>query len=344
MDDAIPQSVIEAWGLDGAAFERVSVGWINRTYRARSRRGPLIVQRLHPAFTAPVNDDIDVITRHLEARGMLTPRVVPTDSGALCVAADGCWRALSFIEGRAIETLDDARLARSAAALAGRFHAALVDLEHRFAFTRPGAHDTRAHVAKLARLRAAHPDRSDVASVADALLAEAESLEIVEGLPLRIVHGDLKATNFLFAVDEPEARAIVDLDTLAHGTLDIELGDAMRSWCNQTSEADPGAVFDAQIFAAAMEGYASVARDLPTDAELRALVPSTRRICVELACRFAADVYEDRYFGWDQSRFSSRVEHNLSRAHAQLSLGRSVAAQAGALEEAVREAFGRPLD
>jgi hypothetical protein len=49
-------------------------------------------------------------------------------------------------------------------------------------------------------------------------------------------------------------------------------------------------------------------------------------VCIELAARFAVDVFRDEYFGWDPARFPSRRAHNLVRARGQLALGLAVRA------------------
>jgi Ser/Thr protein kinase RdoA (MazF antagonist) len=339
--DPVPAAVRDAYGLADAPAERVSVGWINRTFVVPREGARFVLQRLHPVFGGAVNRDIDAITRHLEARGVCTPRIVPTRAGRLWVEADGVWRMMTFVEGRTLDALDP-HLARAAAALVGRFHAALSDLEHAFAFTRPGAHDTPAHLAKLRRLRdPAHPRADAILPLADAVLEAAEGLPAIGALPTRIIHGDLKATNVRFEPDADRARALVDLDTLAHGTVAVELGDALRSWCNRTSESDPGARFDAEVFEAAMEGYATGAPGLLTDDEIDAIVPGAETIALELASRFAADLHEDAYFGWDETRFASRFEHNLARVQAQLGLALSVRARREELGALARRAFGR---
>ena len=332
-----PEIVLAEYGLEGASLARISVGWINRTYLVEHPRGRFVLQKLHPVFAPTVHLDIDRITRHLAHEGLETPLLVPTARGDLWVDADGTWRLLSFVEGEIHDRFDAGR-AYASAMLVARFHRALAGLEHTFAFTRPGAHDTAAHLAKLRASAAAAPSAAAEA-LARSILAAAAELPSLPALPRRIVHGDLKATNILFRGDL--AVALVDLDTLAHGTLAVELGDALRSWGNTTSESDPEAVFDASIFEAAMRGYASIGRAFVTDDEARSIVLGVETIAIELAARFATDAIEDRYFGWDATRFASRVEHNLARGQSQLHLSLSVRAQRPALDAAVLRAFAR---
>lgn len=339
----IPPEVITAYDLGDAAFAPISSGWINRTYRVERGDERFILQRLHPVFSGEVNLDIDAITSHLAAHGIPTPRIVRTIDGARWIDVERPWRMLTFLEGQTVESLDTPERARSAGAIVARFHAALADLDHEFAFTRPGAHDTPAHLAKLRRLRASPPaglepeERATIDALADSILEHA--LPEIPTLPTRIIHGDLKATNLLF--DGDVALALVDLDTLAHGTLAMELGDALRSWCNRTDESDVDATFDAATFEAAMRGYGESARDFLTDTEASAIVPGAETIALELASRFAADVYEDSYFGYDASRFPTRRAHNLARTRAQLSLARSIASQREPLRRLARALLER---
>lgn len=332
----IPHAVRAAYALDDEAPRPISVGWINRTFVARRRGEPVVVQELHPVFGGAVNLDIEAITARLAERGLETPRLIRTTDGEPWIEADGIWRALSYVEGETHASLTPAQ-AREAAALVGRFHRALDGFEHDFHFSRPGAHDTPRHLAKLRGLLEGHADHED-APLARAVLEVAEALPEIPPLPTRIVHGDLKATNIRF--DGDRARCLLDLDTLAHGTLAVELGDALRSWGNATNEADPEARFDPAIFEAALEGWAPAVRDLVTAEERASIVAGVETISVELASRFAADLFEDRYFGWDQSRFASRRDHNRARTRAHLSLFASIRAQRDALEAQVVRAFG----
>ena len=175
--------------------------------------------------------------------------------------------------------------------------------------------------------------------MADEIVSLASRLIPLPTEPQRIIHGDLKISNLLFSEDLTEALALLDLDTMARSTLPIELGDALRSWCNPGGE-DVGAVtFEAEYFRAALEGYAKEARGFLTQDERDALVLGALTISLELSARFCADALNESYFGWDKTRFASRSEHNLVRAQSQLLLARSIDDQRGVLESLVTQSF-----
>jgi Ser/Thr protein kinase RdoA (MazF antagonist) len=297
-----------------------------------------VVQRLHRIFGPAVHEDIEAITTHLAARGMPTPRLVPTDDGDLYVLDDEarCWRALTWVPGVTIDRLEGPGRASAAGDLVGRWHAATADLEHTFAFTRPGAHDTERHMDTL---RAAvdthrgHRLRDDVAALADQILSGWGAWDGRLDGPTRIGHGDLKISNLRFD-EEGRGICLLDLDTMAALPMDIEMGDALRSWCNPQGEDVAEARFDPALFDAAVRSWlAACPQPAP---EREALVPGVQRICLELAARFAADALNESYFGWDPSRFPGRGEHNLLRARGQASLAGSVAAQRAALARTLR--------
>ena len=53
----------------------------------------------------------------------------------------------------------------------------------------------------------------------------------------------------------------------------------------------------------------------------------TLYVYFELSARFLLDVLEERYFGWDSTRFSSSAEHNLIRAKGQFNAGQDLIKQ-----------------
>lgn len=333
-----PVEVLAAYGFDSNhQVEPLTGGLINTTLLVRdeSRVPVAVLQALHPVFGAKVNLDLEAVTNHLAAHGLPTPRLLRTVGGDAWVPVttaerEVIWRAISYVEGETFAKVPSLAHAEAAGALVGRVHVALADFDYEYRFARAGVHDTAAHLARLRAAVDAHRGNAGldaVIALGDALLTESATLPSLAGLPLRHTHGDLKISNLLFAPDKDvKALCLVDLDTFGKQPLAYELGDALRSWCNPAGEDVAAPEIDISIYQAAMRGYRDAAGELITDAELASIPLGLETICFELASRFCLDAIEDRYFGWDASRFASRREHNLLRARGQLALGRSVRA------------------
>lgn len=317
-------------------------GLINDTFLLGDRH---VLQRLHRIFRPEVNEDIAALTPILRGRGVPVPLLVPARDGWPGVVLDegagelaGCWRILTRLPGETLHFLDGPSRARSVGELLGRFHAALADEPREMRHRRPWVHDTPRHLGHLARAVDAHRGHrlaSSVGPLAEEILERAARVPVPAGLPLRVVHGDPKVSNFLF--DGDRAVGVLDLDTMARAPLDGELGDAFRSWCARSREDADEAGFDLGLFAAAFRGWRAATAGLVTEAERAAIPAAAERIPLELASRFAADALEESYFGWDPSRFATRGDHALVRARNQLALAREVARLSGELERIVAE-------
>ncbi len=337
-----PPEILDAWDLADTSATPITSGLINQTFLVHGP-DPLILQRLNPIFGPEVNEDIEAVTAHLARAGMQTPRLVRTvDGEPWSRDLEGMvWRALTWVEGETVTTVDSADRARSAGALLGRFHRCLADFEPAFRHRRVGVHDTPRHLAALRRALHRHPEHRNLRQVeplARAILELAGAQAPCPTLPERVVHGDPKITNIIFT-DDGAARCLVDLDTLARMPVHLELGDALRSWCNPAGEEAPGQL-DLELTAAALEGYASSVGGMLTDAERGALPGAAQLIATELAARFCADALEERYFGWDRARHTSASDHNLVRARSQLALARSARQRAKDVQYIVEALFG----
>ncbi len=289
-----------------------------------------VLQRVSAIFPSETHRRIQQVTGHLEARGMRTPRIVPAADGALVVPGpDGtCWRLMDFIPGLTHDRVGAPSLAREAAALVGRFHSLMLDYPGPLEPRRPEPHDTQRHKATHeAALEACAEHRlcAGIRELGARILggwARWRDRVGLSPLPVRPAHGDLKISNLRFDA-RGRAVCLIDLDTLGSMPLALELGDAMRSWCNRAGEDGEGVDVDLAIFRAALEGYRSSADFLEPD-ELSTVAPGTWRICLELAARFCADAFHESYFGWDPAVAPTRGEHNLLRARGQLDLAAAV--------------------
>ena len=338
----VPQAVLARYrALANAKTKPLQGGLINDTFLVEGEISA-VVQRLHPIFEGRVNDDIDVVTRFIAAKGLPTPRLIRADDGQSYVThQDRPWRAIAYVPGRTHARLQSAEMAYEAGALVGRFHAALMDLQHDYAFSRGNVHDTPRHVNNLQKSLAdctSHRLYDQVVALAEPILAQAKQLSDFSHLPLRHSHGDLKVSNLRFD-EQGKGLCLLDLDTLSQMIWPFEMGDAFRSWCNPGGEDEDHVRFDLAFFQAAIGGYAQAAGDFLLPAEIRALVDGIRTISLELSIRFLADALRENYFGFDATRFAARGEHNLLRAKGQWGLFRSLSAQREAAQDIVARAF-----
>jgi Ser/Thr protein kinase RdoA (MazF antagonist) len=340
----IPAEVLAAYAPDGQPLgalpiARLRGGLINDTFCVGDR---YILQRLHPIFRPEVNTDIAALTPTLRAHGVPVPALLPTRDGRLWVEvptpadsatsaaftnpAPATWRLMTRLPGRTTHQVEGPAMARAAGDAAARFHAALLNTPHAFAFTRPGAHDTDAHMAKLSDALRAHPRHrlyDAVAPLAEDLLSSWSRWGALPALPARVIHGDLKVSNLLFNDSGDAVTGVIDLDTMARAPLDVELGDALRSWCASGPEHAPDLHLRLDIAEAALRGYRAAALPWLDSAEAASFPAAVERVSLTLAARFAADALHESYFGWDPAIAPTRGDHNLLRALGQRALARA---------------------
>ena len=343
-DNNTAQSILANYGLETARISPLGNGLINQTWLVENGVSEhFVLQRVNSMFPAAINQDIDVLTRHIEAKGLTTCRLVPANDGALWVEHEkGVWRLLSRVDGASRNALTSAAQAREAGMVLGQFHLAVSDLEHTFSNLRLGIHDTARHLRFLdetLRNRTHHPEYAAVSSLGREILDIAKSLPVLPQVPDRVVHGDPKVNNILFEAGGNRAICLVDLDTISQMPLPLELGDAMRSWCNPSGEDYWTGEFSAELFIPAIEGYAEQTRGWILPEEWSSIVPATHIILIELAARFCADALNETYFAWDPQKFATRSEHNQVRAAGQLTEARSLLAQEKELTAIVNTAF-----
>lgn len=333
------------YALDDATVEPFGTGLINETYLVTAPDGDrFILQGMNAVFDPAINIDIDVVTRHVEAQGAVTQRLVPVAEGAkFWVSCEGRnWRLSTFVPGVCYDRLQTAEQARHAGALLGSFHRYMSTLDITLHGERTVVHDTPRHLAGLRSALEDHKDHcyyDQIAPLAEQVLEAAARLPVLPDLPDRLMHGDPKISNLVFDEQTGAGICMIDLDTLAHMPLPLEMGDAIRSWCNPKGEDETQAQFRIDLFTGAVEGYAEQAGALLEPVEWQSFVPAARTIMVELAARFTRDALREVYFGWNADKFPDRSTHNRIRAQGQLNLHHSFCEYLDAAEEAVEKAF-----
>ena len=334
------QTVLEKLDLTRAKLTRFESGIINDSWRVeKSNQEIFVLQRVNPIFPATINNDIDAVTQHLQKKGILTPHLVRTPEGKLWLEENNhIWRILTYMPGITRDVLEKPYQAEEASALLARFHLALSDLKLKFSSPRIGTHDTQKHLNALNQAleqHKTHPHYSDVEPLGKKIL------EIASGLPKlplcanRLVHGDPKISNFIFDEITNKAICLIDLDTVSTMPIILELGDAIRSWCNTKGEESSDAFLSIPFLKSSMIGYSREAKGLLEEQEWRALPDAILTITIELAARFAADALTESYFSWDPNRYASASEHNQVRAQSQVRLAESIQTQWHSIQNVV---------
>jgi len=328
-------AALARFGLEGAPV-RITTGLVNLTWSV-GRPPRYALQLLHPQFDAACNARAAAVAVALQAAGIGAPCAVAAPAGAIALPGpDGrLWRATRWVAGEGFARLPGPAHVAAAARLLARAHAALADWPGGWALPVADFHDTARRMAPLARLMGdADPA---VARMAAALLAAWEDWRRdLPALEPRPAHGDPKASNILFRPGAAEATGLLDLDTVGRHGLDVELGDALRSWCARRL-GGPGGYLDRTAFRAAVEGYFGAAAPLPR-AERAAVVHGLGRVALELGARYCLDAVAGWEFAWDAGVAPDRRSHHLLRAEALLGLWREVAQGRGELEAIVSSA------
>ena len=338
------RAVLAAFGVRPVQVRPVATGLINRTYRVTDGNGPeYILQAVNGMFPPEVNLDIDVVTRHLEKTGLLTPRLQPDRHGKVYHRENGqVWRLFNYISGNIHQRLQQPEQAEAAGAMLGRLHAGLASLDYELLTSRPGVHDTPRHALHLRDTLENGTNRNRyerIKPLGETILARLEQLPVLPAAAERLVHGDPKISNFIFTSDDREVKCMVDFDTLAEMPVYLELGDALRSWCNPPGEDTVSGYFSMAHCRAALTGYARHAGGLLTRREWLAIAPATLTIYLELAARFCADALNEDYFSWDADRFDSHSEHSETRARGQLNAANSVLDHYDEINETLHQTF-----
>ena len=148
-------------------------------------------------------------------------------------------------------------------------------------------------------------------------------------LKRRPIHGDPKINNIMFDTKTNQAVGLIDLDTVSPGLIHYDIGDCLRSCCNQAGEESEDlekVFFNLSICEDILGGYLSIAKEFLSEEDYLYIPFCIKLITFELGLRFFTDhLNGDIYF---KTKYPG---HNLHRARVQFHLTESIAAQWGSM-------------
>ena len=238
--------IIKAFGIDRVrSVNPLEKGLINQTYLIETDENKYILQKIHGIFPDSVTEDMDVVTCFLRDSGITTPLLIrKQDESILLKHGTDSWRMAAYIEGRTFDVMPGVEFARSAGHLVGKFHRVLSTLDYQFRHESKNWHHTEFYIQRLCSSLEDCRDK-DILYIKKDILKSYRSLKRPRYTHRHIVHGDLKTSNILFEMSGSKAICLIDLDTLRKGSISLEMGDAMRSWCNPGGEDSAYIYFDA---------------------------------------------------------------------------------------------------
>jgi Ser/Thr protein kinase RdoA (MazF antagonist) len=341
-DSAKHQAVADAVHAFGvgpvAAVSALSGGYIHGSWLVDLDDGRrAVAQQINRAVFTDIDaceDTLDRVVRHLATSDVAVPLHLRTRSHALHYeAGDGAiWRMTWFVEGsHALAAAPATATAEQAAALFGRYDAALADLPGGLPRpTIPHFHDLAFRRAQLEsavdhdRLGRAASCRHDIATARRVVAELLSSLDRLGPLPLRPTHGDAKMANLRFSNETRRPVVVLDLDTTMMAPVLVDLGELLRSGSTDLAEdgADNGhdASVDEERVAAIVRGFLDGLGPSLLPVERQSFRHAGPRMSIFNGIRFLADhLSGDTYYAIE------RAGQNLDRARTQLALASHLA-------------------
>ena len=304
-----------------------------------------IMRNMH-AITLHCHEKLELdAKRGSDDRVWQMPRIIKAKAGGDFVRDEkgDVWRVITrILSAHAFDTAQGPEHALECGSALGHFHYLLSDLSPAaISDPLPGFHVTSGYLKQYGRtLKSKHAQSLLNASVEAKRLAKyiderrefalcLEKAEAAGELKRRMFHGDPKVNNIMIDDFTGKGTAMIDLDTVSPGLVQIDVGDAVRSICNPAGEEETNlgkVAFDEDLFLAFMKGYMKEAGAFMTAADREYLYDAVRLLPFELGLRFFQDYLAgDRYFKTRQPG------QNLNRARVQFRLCESIEAREGSI-------------
>jgi len=322
-EEAVYQYFLEPTSISLKEFKG---GAINTTYHLKveenGSKKDYKFQKMNAIFDVSLMEDIEFVTEHLFSKNIKTLKIVRTLKEEMFVRDEASWwRMFEYLPGNIFCSAESLEQAKEAGRLVGILHTALLDCDYEFKFKLLHYHDADFDMEKLCTALSENKNTDkykQLKNLAEEILLSYEKLPKMTSLPKHIIHDDLKFNNILFDETAQEALALIDIDTFTHGTIAVELGDALRDWCMKGGEDAPVAHFDKEIYDTALRSYFVNAKFL-TKEEKESIPYGVKLLTLELAARFVTDAFNESYFKLDSSKYKNLFDQNKKKAENQFS-------------------------
>ncbi len=321
-------------------------GLINATFLVQSGRRQFVLQKLNQAvFHSPqfIMQNMLRLQQHIlqssTHAGLIIPQIIKTRDGQIMyVDCQGdSWRALQYVgNSESREQISRPQEAQQVGRALARFHRLTltldVDCMHD---TLPGFHHTPDYLQHYLNVSAQKQDknaRTEEIFCRQIIEENASDVHVLEQakreglLCLRIIHGDPKLNNFLFAQNTDQIISLIDLDTVKPGLTHYDVGDCLRSCCHLKKSNE----FDIETCELILQPYLSGVSDFFSEADYAYLSAAIKLIPFELGLRF----YTDYLAGNTYFKVTHELQ-NLQRAMAQFELYNSIVRQESAVQALV---------
>ncbi|PWA11631.1 phosphotransferase enzyme family protein [Flavobacterium laiguense] len=315
-------------------YSIIHSGLINSTYKIETADEDYILQKMNqvvfPNIKALLNNKIKT-TSYLNANGFPTLAFIANREGRFYSEQDDTiWQLSTYIPSVVLDRIDSNVVASQVGAYLAKFHTALLNFPvSELEYTIPDFHNTIKRFCDFEEsIIKASPERLTQAKELIAFLeANFKRIETVANainsgrIPLRVVHNDTKVGNMLFD-QNGNILCIIDFDTVMPGSIFHDVGDALRTGTNTSTEEEKDlskVCFDVEIYEAFMKAYVKEASSFMSEEEAQNIHLSLPLILFEQACRFLGDYLND-----DSYYTTTYEDQNLVRAKTQIKLMDSV--------------------
>lgn len=320
-------------------------GLINDSYKVQTDTTSFVLQRINQqVFKNPehIQANLQQLQQHLKIQNPVAPTLqlpglIKTRSNETGFRdAEGhFWRALDFISNsESRETLGNSEEAAQVGWALGHFHTLYHQLNTEQLFdTLPGFHVTPSYW-KIYRETVSSSIQEQQDSELDFCQHfiqqhehRIDCLESAVGnglLKTRVIHGDPKLNNFLFARETNKIISLIDLDTVKPGLIHYDIGDCLRSSCHIPDSN----TFNLETASIILRHYLLAARQFMSDADFEFLFDAIWLIPFELGLRFLTDYLQGSWYFK-----TSDPKQNLYRAQAQFALCRDIDRKETAIKE-----------